>query len=396
MKNLQLHPADSRPSLRSPLSTKAHGFRAARGALVAGLALALGTVALPAAAANWWSAAPSVSIGSTTVNVRNAGALGNGQHNDTAAFQAAINSLPTTGGTIVVPAGTYMIDAVRSINLRSHVRLQLNAGAQLVALPNSAERSSVINAVRVTDVEISGGSIVGERVGHRGTTGEWGMGINVLGSSKVYVHDLKVSNCWGDGLYIGSYGSAGKATLSSGVTVKNVVSDSNRRQGLSIASAKNVYVLKSTFSNSHGTKPEAGIDIEPMPARGPAQDIRVEASNLIGNAGGGIEVQAYVSGLVLKWNTINSNGGFGVYGNAASDIVIAGNIISENWLFGVSLASTTHNVGIIDNKITYNSTRGFYLHNKSIYQLVSGARDIDVAGTTWNVQVARNTITAKP
>jgi hypothetical protein len=360
------------------------------------LALALGTVAMPAAATNWWSATPSVSIGSTTINVRNAGALGNGQHDDTSAFQAAINSLPTTGGTITVPAGVYMIDAVRAVSLRSHVRLQLSAGAQLVALPNSAENSSVLKAVRLTDVEISGGAIVGERVAHRGTTGEWGMGINILGSSNVYVHDLKVSNCWGDGVYIGSYGSAGVATLSDGVTVENVVSDSNRRQGLSIASAKNIYVVKSTFSNSHGAMPETGIDIEPMPARGPAQNIRIESSKLLGNAGSGIEVQAYVSGLVLKWNTIKSNGGFGVYGNGASNITVAGNFITENWLFGVSMRSTTHDVGIFDNTVTYNSTRGFYLHDKSIYQLVSGARDIEVASTTWNVKVARNTITATP
>ncbi|MFC5438378.1 glycosyl hydrolase family 28-related protein, partial [Rhodanobacter umsongensis] len=169
------------------------GRTLSRSLIAASLALAFSVAALPAAAANWWSATPSVSIGSTTIDVRSAGALGNGQHDDTAAFQAAINSLPSTGGTITVPAGTYMIDALRSINMRSHVRLQLSAGAQLQALPNSSDRSHVIKAWKVTDVEITGGAIVGERARHIGTTGEWGMGIDILASSKVYVHDLTIS-----------------------------------------------------------------------------------------------------------------------------------------------------------------------------------------------------------
>ncbi|MFC5436371.1 glycosyl hydrolase family 28-related protein, partial [Rhodanobacter umsongensis] len=160
---------------------------------MAGAALAFSLLALPASAANWWSTSPSISIGSKTINVRNAGALGNGRHDDTAAFQAAINSLPSTGGTITVPAGTYMIDALRSINMRSHVRLQLSSGAKLVAIPNSSQRSHVIKAWKVTNVEITGGAIVGERARHIGTTGEWGMGIDILASSKVYVHDLTIS-----------------------------------------------------------------------------------------------------------------------------------------------------------------------------------------------------------
>ena len=55
------------------------------------VSLALFAVAAPASAASWWSSSP-VSIGSTTLDVRSKGALGNGQHNDTAAFQAAMLS----------------------------------------------------------------------------------------------------------------------------------------------------------------------------------------------------------------------------------------------------------------------------------------------------------------
>jgi hypothetical protein len=121
----------------------------------------------------WWSQTPSLSIGSTTVNVRNKGALGNGKKDDTAAFQAAINSLPASGGTVMVPAGNYMINALTAINLRSHVRIQMDPLAKLIAIANSSERSWVIKVSQVNNVEITGGAIVGERTNHVGTTGEW-------------------------------------------------------------------------------------------------------------------------------------------------------------------------------------------------------------------------------
>ena len=362
---------------------------------LAGAALAFSLVALPASATNWWSATPSVSIGSKIISVRTAGALGDGRHNDTSAFQAAINSLPSSGGTITVPAGTYMIDAVRSINLRSHVRLRMSSGAKLVALPNSSPRSSVIKASRVTNVEITGGAIVGDRARHIGTSGEWGMGINILASSKVYVHDLRVSDCWGDGLYIGAIGSAGHATPSTDVTVRSVVSTNNRRQGLSFGPVNRVYVFGSTFSNTHGTLPQAGIDIEPS-VQGSAKNIRIVSTKVTGNAGSGIEVQPHVTGVVVKSSTIKGNRGFGIYSNAAGSLSLTNNVITENWLFGISMRTTSHDADILTNKLMYNSTRGFLAKNKSIYTLVSGARDLEVVKTAWNIHVAGNTISPKP
>lgn len=362
---------------------------------LAAASLAFCLVALPASASDWWSTTHSVSIGSKTINVRNVGAQGNGQHDDTSAFQAAINSLPSSGGTITVPAGTYMIDALRSINLRSHVRLQMSPGAQLVAIPNSSTRSYVIKAWRVTDVEISGGAIVGERAMHRGSTGEWGMVIDILASKKVYVHDMKISNCWGDGLYIGAIGSAGHAVASTDVTVKNVVSTNNRRQGLSFGPVDRVYVVNSTFSNTYGTKPEAGIDIEPS-VQGTAQNIRIENSTLSGNAGSGLELQAHVTGLVVASNTVKGNNGFGVYANGAANAQIASNLITQNGLDGISVSSASHDMPISNNKVTYNSTRWFLANNKSIYTLTSSARDMEISSGARSISLVNNTLSPSP
>ncbi|MEO5831250.1 MAG: right-handed parallel beta-helix repeat-containing protein [Rhodanobacter sp.] len=369
--------------------------RLSRSLMLAGLVLAFSVTALPASAANWWSATPSVSIGSQTIDVRKAGATGDGVHDDTSAFQAAINSLPSSGGTITVPAGRYMIDALRSINMRSHVRLQMSSGAQLVAIPNDRTRSYVIKVSRVTDVEISGGEIIGERARHIGSTGEWGMGIGILASNNVTVRDLKVSDCWGDGLYIGAIGSAGSAVSSTGVTINNVISTNNRRQGLSIGPVDRVYVVNSTFSNTNGTKPEAGIDIEPM-TQGISKNVRIEGSTISGNAGSGVELQANVTGVVIKSSTVKGNNGFGIYGNGVTNAWFANNLITENGLDGVALTSPTRDVKVTSNRVTYNSTRWFVANNKSIYTLTSSERDLQIPSSLINITVTGNTLSPAP
>lgn len=376
--------ADVRPSrhLRKPL-------------VLALSSLALAAVALPASATNWWTSSPSLTIGSKSINVRNTGARGDGVHDDTAGIQAAINALPSSGGTVFVPAGTYRINALKSINLRSHTRLKMDPLAQLVAIPNNQTRSYVIKAWRVNNVEVVGGKIVGERARHIGTSGEWGMGLDIRASSKVFAHDLKISSCWGDGVYIGAIGPAGSAVPSSDITLNHVTSSGNRRQGLSVGPVQRVYVLNSAFLNTSGTMPQSGIDIEPQ-TQGPSRTIRIEKTTLAGNAGNGLVMHGNIAGVVVASNTIKKNHGYGVLGIGLASSSIGVNQINENGLDGVAMTSTTHDVKITGNTITYNSTRWFYANRKSIYTLTKSARDVQIDSSTRNIYLASNKLSPKP
>ncbi len=353
--------------------------------------LALSAFALPAAATSWWNATPTLTIGATALNVKNFGAMGNGTADDTAAIQAAINALPSTGGTVEVPAGTYMINALKAVSLRSHTRLLLDTGATLQAIPNSASRYWVVKAWGVNNVEIAGGSIVGERTQHTGTTGEWGYGINISASSAVYVHDISVSNCWGDGLMVGASGSGTTLVRSTGVTLNNVKSNNNRRQGLSILPAVQVYVVNSSFTGSNGAAPQSGIDIEPA-TQGPTQQVRLENTTLANNVGNGLEVHNNVSDLTLNNVTAQNNQGFGVYTGGPNGVVITNSNITTNYLFGISISSTTNNVQIVGNTIEWNYALWFYQHNQSPYNEGWSPRDISIASTATNVTVSNNII----
>ena len=354
--------------------------------MIAAASLSLSAVALPAAAGNWWSATPGVSIGSATINVRNKGARGNGSHNDTAAIQAAIDALPNSGGTVVVPAGIYMVDAVKSIRLHSHTRLLLKDGAELHVIPNSASWHYAIRAWGVNNVVVTGGKIVGDRARHRGRGGEWGMGISVLGSRNVLIKDVNVSNFWGDGLYVG----ANHGTRSNGVTINHVVSTHNRRQGLSITPATHVYVVNSTFSNTQGTAPQGGLDIEPQD-QGKTDTVRLEHNTFSGNRGNGIELHANISGITITNNQLSGNHGFGGLAVSAPYLTISSNHATRNGLAGVGLTGKTHNSAVRSNTLQYNST----IYMSPTHKGGGTSRDIQIANRAYAITNVNNHLTPR-
>jgi hypothetical protein len=348
--------------------------------------LTLATTALPALAAY---VAPTRTRGSAVLDVRAHGAFGDGVHDDTAAFQAAVNALPAGGGTVYVPGGTYMIDAVRNVRLRSQMHLQLAPDARLVAIPNAAERSYIINAYKVNDVEISGGQMVGERDQHRGTTGEWGHAIMVRGCKRVTVRDIRLSRCWGDGLSIGGAAATTGTIPSEDVVVTNIVSTGNRRQAVTVGRSRGVKIYDSELSYTSGIKPGCGIDIEPDPdSSASTSGVRVENCWIHHNAGNGVQVYKTVLNVVVKACTIEHNQGYGVLLLNADTGYVVNNKIMHNRLYGVSARSATHGHQISSNTFRNNKTL-YYGVRESTGPLTSIA-GTGISGTmksSWQLEV---------
>ena len=64
-----------------------------------------------------------------TINVRDCGAKGDAEHDDTTNIQAAIMACPK-GGRVLIPAGSYRI---KSLFLKSNINIELAEGAVLLA-----------------------------------------------------------------------------------------------------------------------------------------------------------------------------------------------------------------------------------------------------------------------
>jgi parallel beta-helix repeat protein len=235
------------------------------------------------------------------------------------------------------------------------MHLQLSPDAKLVARPNNSKRSYVLYAFKVSDVEISGGQIVGERAKHQGTEGEWGHGIQLRGASKVTVRNIRVSDCWGDGICIGGADER-QATPSDDIFIGNVVCTGNRRQGLSIGRSRNVRVYDSEFSNTAGTNPQFGIDIEPDRPGG-TSGIHIENCVVRNNRGGGIQIYRRVDDVTIKRCTIEGNRGHGILAVTARDGMITGNRITGNGLSGVALRQQTSDFEVNGNRFRNNGLR---------------------------------------
>lgn len=334
--------------------------------------------------------------GAMAINVRDKGAKGDGKSDDTMAIQSAIDALPAAGGTVHVPAGHYMVDATRALLLRANTIFEMDPDATIEAFPNALKRSHVIKVWRADNVQIRGGRIVGEREGHTGEGGEWGYGINIQASHNVKVSGTHISNCWGDGIWIGALGRGLAQVVSTDITIENVVSTNNRRQGMSIGPCKGVRVINCTFSNTNGTAPQSGIDLEPM-QQGPTRDVLIEGCTLTGNKGCGVEIHHNVAGVVVRRCSIHDNAGFGVLGQNTSDLWIDNNQITDNGLVGIALGKRTQDVKITGNTLRSNSTR--YVH-RMLQSLTSPRRDkgngkhasdVTIGPSTSNITLSGNT-----
>jgi polygalacturonase len=251
-----------------------------------------------------------------SVNVMSTGATGNGVTDDTAAIQAAINQVAGTGGTVIVPDGTYMINAIQNgwqgLLLTSNMTFSMSSGAVLKAFPNNRANYVIVMVRSVSNVKIIGGTVQGERYGHTGTGGESGHGIVIDSGNNITIDGVTTKDCWGDGIFISGYPVT---TPSTNITVKNVVSDSNRRQGLSVVSADGVIIQNSIFKNTIGTLPEAGIDLEPDGnATLGVKNIQILNCQCFNNHGNQIDVYAGntrqtakpMSGIIIDNNTLTS------------------------------------------------------------------------------------------
>jgi len=104
-----------------------------------------------------------------TMNVRQFGAKGDGETDDTAKIQKAFDTVKN----INIPSGTYMIDAVTNLKVKSNTKIKLSNDAILEAITNSDTHYAILWLEDVTNVEISGGTLKGDRDTHTGTSGEW-------------------------------------------------------------------------------------------------------------------------------------------------------------------------------------------------------------------------------
>ncbi len=189
----------------------------------------------------------------------------------------------TENSMVIMPDFPVLI-APRGLQLKSDSKILFQKKSQLIVQKNDKEFYAALNMENVSNVQIYFANLVGERFQHLNTKGEWGMGIYIVHSTNIGIQKPTISKFWGDGIYIGKL----EGITSNNITIDGAFIDENRRNGISIIAGKKISITNSVISNTNGTIPEYGIDIEPNKPEDELNDIMLSNNTTYNNNKGGL------------------------------------------------------------------------------------------------------------
>lgn len=186
---------------------------------------------------------------------------------------------------LIFPAFPILVND-SGLKIGSNKTLIFLKGSELRLKPSGKTHYGILDLKGVQNVTIYNPVIKGDRYSHLGSSGEWGMGIRINGSNNINVFGARVTECWGDGIYIGQ----DKGKNSGNILIKDAQLIKNRRDGISIISV-NGLVLENTYAAyQDGTLPMCGINFETNNPDCEIKNVKVINPKTEYNKGSGIQV----------------------------------------------------------------------------------------------------------
>ena len=219
----------------------------------------------------------------TTFSLLHFGNAGYGG-DDTNVFQTALNYTAANGEALEIPAGSYKISP---IFLPKNSYLLVDANVTVTANSGYGEYDHLLNAnaQNITIVGAGATTSVFHMLKAQYTSGEWRHCLDIENASKVTVSGISCNDSGGDGVYV---------RASTNVTVEDSIFNNNRRDGSSIIGQVNhIYYFRDRFTNSNGTAPQDGIDIEPNNPGDYLLDINIDDCYTDRNAVDGLKMSLW-------------------------------------------------------------------------------------------------------
>ena len=174
---------------------------------------------------------------------------------------------------LIFPNFPILIDDI-GLDIQSDSDVYFPENSLIQLKPTTKANYDILRIQNRQNIRLFNPKIKGDRLSHIGTTGEWGMGLSILGSSRIEIFNPHITDCWGDGVYLG-YQSVGN----SHIVIKGGIVDNNRRNAVSVIDVNYLEISDIVLSNSNGVLPMSGLHFEPNATN---EDIRnVLAKNIV-------------------------------------------------------------------------------------------------------------------
>lgn len=220
------------------------------------------------------------------VDLADYGPFGDGTDgtDDTTEVQAALTA---AAGRILLWRGKATPYRVGPLDVPGRIAVVVEPGTVVRAITGLGAEDRLVNVEGVSGVSIVGYGATFEGTGDY-VGGEQRHIFHVRGATDVLLAGMAANDSGGDGFYVG--GESGGLAYSEDVTLRDITADGNRRQGISVTSARNLLLEHPRCTGTLGTSPAAGIDLEPNATTEVLAGVRVVAPYTSGNDGPGVLV----------------------------------------------------------------------------------------------------------
>lgn len=284
---------------------------------------------------------------SEIVSVKDFGAVGDGVADDTTAIQAAIDSLPSTGGAVYFPSGVYHVSGIYidgTSGSKTGVTLYGDGRGSEVFLITGSNGENVIAANSGTDFTIRNltinGNVAGNPIPGSPTDPDYEKwnGIRMAGVERALITECLIVNCGFGGILPGA------ANLTDSPSQQIIMSNNIMRD--------NSFGIGAMYQNAN----------------------IIENNVIVANLTYGMVVDQFSSQCVIAGNTVIGNGNNGIFGYRVDRCTFSGNVCRSN--SGVGLVIDN---GSVDNTIIGNACGD---NTNSGIKVIGGAYNNTVSGNT--------------
>jgi hypothetical protein len=307
-----------------------------------------------------------------TASVSRFGAVGDGRKDDTAALRSAFNYLTANGGTLAFEASrTYLIS--KSLVIANAKDFKVDGNGATVKMADGVPVKagySVLFIDKSTHFAVTALTVDGNRA-NRTPAETWAHNILIRGSKDFSFSQVDSINGIADGFYMEATKPTDRSTYTQNGLFLNCRADNSFRQGMSIINGENVQVIGGAYTNTHGTAPAAGIDIESDPGTAVPgnHNILIRDVRFAGNDGYGVQLTnvGRPTNIAIERSYFTHNGDGGIM-LGTEWTLIKSNIFedfSRSWRGLIDLPAVARTNS--NNIITENSFNNIHTNNAIIY-----------------------------